>query len=182
MGHKMSIEIEKYRVDVNISLKQASDKSYNLANILPYGEERNKLFDVCDQLDNIQDRLLRYYKKDNLIKTLNSFGGLLQNWNGYGDIQTSSLAIGATIEFINNIPSNLKYPDVSPYQDGSIKLIWVSNSIDLIEVFIETYNKVVIHIVGNRMNPHIQGELTMSCSVDNILSMMSPFTHLLEDN
>jgi hypothetical protein len=111
------------------------DTNYNSKNLLDLNEEG--LNESGDMLSGSHPRKEKKEKLENIVKSIDEFHGLENNWDGYGAIPLSLGSAKNAKEFIRNLPNELfeNFYDGFPNTHGTISFEWKNKNNE--EFFIE---------------------------------------------
>lgn len=86
-----------------------------------------QVFGPSSTAGNIIGYYVRVSEKDSLIKHLNSYHTLGEDWDGYGGVPPSEQTIADGITFVDYMSENFVTPRIGVSGDGEISFFWESD-------------------------------------------------------
>lgn len=114
----------------------ALDNSYTINNIvipqmeqhLPYVSNPPMSFYLNDIISKSGTFLFGGFAAERAValKTVHEFGTMKEGWDGYGAMQIHELTCKNCLQFLNALPDNCPFPELTPNSNGTISMEWES--------------------------------------------------------
>jgi hypothetical protein len=116
----------------------ALDTSYTINNIfipqmeqqLPYVSKPPVSYYLNDTISKPGTFLFGSFEAERALalKTVHEFGAMKEGWDGYGAMQIHGLTCKNCLQFLNSLPDNCPFPELTPNSNGTISMEWESQN------------------------------------------------------